>query len=149
MIIYHLKEYCNYIPIDSINLERFFNKFYSDVVSTINFNELICDKCCSSSWHYHAYYERSVIFHSHKISVRITRIICSVCGKTHAILIEPMIPYLYVLFDDLMNVILMNAFLFESSFCASLKHKFASCIIDYPHVVKHNSHKQSILFVPT
>lgn len=78
-----------------------------------------------------------------------TRIICSVCGKTHAILIEPMIPYLSALFDDLMKIILMNALLFESSFCAYLKHKFSPCVMDYLHVIKHNSHHKSMILIPT
>lgn len=149
MIIYHFKNNFNSIPINSNNLEYIFNDFYSKIVSSMDFNDLICDKCCSSSWHYHAYYERSVIFHSHKISVRITRIICTVCGKTHAILIEPMIPYLSALFDDLMNVMLMNASLFESSFCAYLKNKFSYCTQNYLHIVSHNSHNQPIIPIPT
>lgn len=149
MIIYHSNKKFNYISIKSQNLEEVFSRFYSDIISSIDFDNLICDRCYNSSWHYHAYYTRSVVIFSKKIKVKITRIICTVCGKTHAILIEPMIPYLYTLFDDLMNILLYNAFIFESSLCAFLKYKFSSCIKDYVHICKFNARNSSIIIIPT
>lgn len=149
MIIYHSNKKFNYIPIKSQSLEFIFSQFYSDIVHSINFEDLICDTCHSSSWNYHAYYTRSVIIFSEKIKVKITRIICTHCGKTHAILIEPMIPYLYVLFDDLMKVLLYNALLFESSLCDFLKRKFSSCTKDYVHICKFNARQSSVFIIPT
>lgn len=150
MIITNSNNFFNINFNNSVNFELAINKLYSDLVNAIPLDQIICHNCLHHSWHFHAYYDRFIIFHSHKIKIRITRIICSVCGKTHAILIGPIIPYLSELFDDLIKSITLHFFLFEYPLCFYLKKKFLSCEnTTYRDLVLFNSRNNTVLFYPT
>ena len=85
-----------------------FQKTYSSLVSSIDFSKIVCP-CSSNSWDIHAYYDRNISFCGEKIKVRILRIKCRHCGKTHAVLIEDMIPYSSFSGEDFLNMSIDNS----------------------------------------
>lgn len=149
MIISNFKINFNAFINNSHNIECIINDIYFNAVESMNFCSIICDRCLNSSWHLHAYYTKQVNIYSRMIRVRITRIICTVCGKTHAILIEPMIPYISALFDDLVSIIMYSIILLDYSLCSYYRDRFLSCISTYSDCVIFNSRRNSIIFYPT
>lgn len=149
MIITNFLHNFNSIINNSENIEYIINHFYFEAVESMDFDSIICDSCLNNSWYRHAYYSRHVCICGERIHLKITRIICTHCGKTHAILAEPMIPYLSALFDDLMNIIVFNAIIFDYSLCTYLKKKFKVCSNTYPDLVVFNSRNISVIFYST
>lgn len=77
-------------------------KIYDDVLSSLQFHQLSCSCGHSACLFRHAYYYRSVKTPVGKIRLRICRLKCSVCGKTHAVILSSLIPYSQIsLFDQL------------------------------------------------
>lgn len=70
------KEYLNYI----VNLE----------IKTIT-----CPNCGTCDLERHGYYKRYVIISRNKYYIRILRVRCKRCGRTHAVLPDFIIPYLH------------------------------------------------------
>lgn len=66
---------------------------YNNIINSINFDEIECSQCHCHSWHFHSSYERYVDFFNRTHRIYVTRIRCYCCKKTHAILVEDMIPY--------------------------------------------------------
>ena len=67
--------------------------FYNDLISNIQFNQLTCTCGHSGCLHIHAYYERHLKTPSGRIKLRICRVKCECCGKTHAVLPSFIVPY--------------------------------------------------------
>lgn len=109
---------------NSQNIKNIINYIYFDAVESINFSSIICDRCLNNSRHHHAYYEKQINIYGKMIKVRITRIICTNCGKTHAILIEPMITYISTLFNDLIRIVIYSIILLDSSLFFIIKTSF-------------------------
>ena len=149
MILTYLHKKITPILKDAPNVEYTFNQLYSNVVNSLDYKEISCDNCGHNEWRNHAYYFRYVVVFSEKIKIKITRIICTICGKTHAILIEPMLPFLYSLFDDLVEIITYSQLLLVSYQCFYLKRKFSSCNLDYLSVVHFNARNLPIIVITT
>lgn len=98
------KKINTFVP-DSNTLQPLISKFYNDSVNSLNFNNIHCSNCHGSLWIRHAYYFRSLIIFNQKIRIRITRIMCKSCDKTHAILVEDMIHFISLTFHDLYKII--------------------------------------------
>ena len=79
---------------------RFDQKFYNSVVSSLQFHTLECTCGHSGCLTAHAYYSRSIITPNGKVSLMILRVICSECGRTHALLLSSMVPYSQIPADD-------------------------------------------------
>jgi hypothetical protein len=82
-----------------LDLDLFFESMKEYSVDKIPFIELTCP-CCGAKkpvWSYHDSYERYLISYENGITVEhtieITRIICSSCNRTHAIIPEMLIPH--------------------------------------------------------
>lgn len=114
MIIIHLKEKIKHIRQYS----------YNKIVDSIDFSEIECPDCHNSEWSFHARYERFIDLFNRKHKIFITRVICSSCHKTHAILIEDMIPYSIADFDLIINIIDNKDYTF-SSHVSFIKKKFS------------------------
>ena len=84
-----------------------FRKLYSDLIFFIFLLSSIECTCGSHNWHMHSSYSRFYDFLGRKIKVSIQRIICASCGKTHALLIEDMIPFFYFLHSLKSSTVLM------------------------------------------
>lgn len=134
---------------NSQNIKKIINDIYFESVESMNFSSIICDRCSNNSWYRHAYYEKQINIYGKMIKVRITRIICTNCGKTHAILIEPMIPYISALFDVLIKIIVHGIILFDYSLCFYYKSRFSSCSDTYRDLVLFNCRQHSVIFYPT
>lgn len=89
---------------NSQNIKNIINDIYFDAVESINFSSIICDRCLNNSWHHHAYYEKQI--------------------NIYGILIEPMIPYISTLFNDLIRIVIYSIILLDSSLFFIIKTSF-------------------------
>ncbi len=126
-------------------------KIYDKIVCSINFDSISCDNCSHHHWTRHSYYSRCIDYFFGKLKIIITRIICCHCGKTHAILIEGMIPFSSLNFSDIINVLSSH----NSDFVSPphfyyLKHKYRSISLrNYHNFCLHNRRSFSIIFSTT
>ncbi len=79
---------------------RFDQIFYNSVIFALPFHALQCTCGHSGCLSFHARYTRSVITPEGKIKLIITRVICSECGHTHALLLSSMVPYSQIPAED-------------------------------------------------
>lgn len=76
------------------NCKSISQDYYDSIINTLQLNQLTC--CCGHSgcMTIHAYYSRKVkLPNGLIISLRILRVKCSECGRTHAVLLSSMVPY--------------------------------------------------------
>lgn len=67
--------------------------FYDSVINTIQFHQLTCSCGHSACMTIHGYYLRSIKLPDGTLRLRICRVRCSECGKTHALLLSSIVPY--------------------------------------------------------
>lgn len=67
--------------------------FYDKTIYNLQFHRLVCTCGHSGCLSIHGYYNRSVKHGDSCLRLRICRVICSECGKTHALLLSSMVPY--------------------------------------------------------
>ena len=67
--------------------------FYDSVINKLQLHRLTCSCKHSSCLNVHGYYRRTVRISDKRISLRICRVKCSVCGRTHALLLSSIVPY--------------------------------------------------------
>lgn len=79
--------------------------FYNNLIANLQFHQLTCTCGHSGCLHIHAYYERFLKTPSGKLKLRICRVKCECCGKTHAILPSFIIPYSQISLQDQTAVI--------------------------------------------
>lgn len=79
--------------------------YYDDVINAISLEKLRC--CCGQSGclNRHAYYARRIKMKSCVIRLRILRLICKSCGRTHAVLLSEMVPYSQIPLQDQKDLI--------------------------------------------
>lgn len=82
-----------------------FQKHYSDIVFAFDYSKITCDRCGANDWSFHACYFKFVHFFGVKFRIKIYRVICSRCHKTHSIFIDDIIPFLSFRFSDLKNAL--------------------------------------------
>lgn len=78
--------------------------FYDYITKHIDFSLFQCE-CDSTDWSVHCHYDRRVNFLGRMIRIRVTRMICCECGKTHAVFIEDMIPFSAIGYIDIVKVL--------------------------------------------
>lgn len=59
--------------------------FYDDVINSLQFHQLTCSCGHSGCLTIHGYYDRSVKVGDSDIQLHVCRVICSQCGRTHAV----------------------------------------------------------------
>ena len=75
-------------------IERLVNEIYTVALENIDLDKAKCNICNSiGDFEIKGYYIRSIIINYTKVKVRILRVKCKNCGKTHAILFLDFIPY--------------------------------------------------------
>lgn len=75
-------------------LEKKINEIYAEAINSIDFNNVECHKCkVTGDYEVKGYYERYIIINTYKLKIKILRIKCKNCGRTHAILFLDFIPY--------------------------------------------------------
>lgn len=78
--------------LDKIN-DAIAQKLYVEAINKVNFNKIKCCQKKGGSFIVHGYYSRSFRLGECIIRIRITRIKCEYCGKTHAVFFNDVIPY--------------------------------------------------------
>lgn len=66
---------------------------YDSIINRIQLHQLSCSCGHSGCMTIHGYYRRSVKLPDGMIRLRICRVKCSVCNKTHALLLSSLVPY--------------------------------------------------------
>jgi len=79
--------------------------FYDKTICTLQFHQLTCTCGLSGGLTIHGYYYRSVKSGDGSVRLRICRVICSHCGKTHALLLSSFVPYSQVLLKDYIMIL--------------------------------------------
>ena len=70
------------------------NDIYIKETSKIDYNKTLCNKCKSiGQFEIKGYYTRTIIINNNSLRIRILRMKCTKCGKTHAVLFLDFIPY--------------------------------------------------------
>ena len=80
-------------------------KIYTKIIRSIGFSSISCPNCAHHRWHFHAYYVRFFDFFNRSVKIRILRVRCSHCGKTHAVLVRDMIPYSLLSHEDIIQAL--------------------------------------------
>jgi hypothetical protein len=67
--------------------------FYDYCINSLQFHQLTCSCGRSGCLNIHGYYQRKVKTHDGSFILTVCRVICSECGRTHAILPSSIVPY--------------------------------------------------------
>lgn len=81
-------------------------KKYDYFINHLNLYNLKCSCEVRGQCKRHAYYTRSIKTPFGKVRLRILRVICASCGKTHAILLDSIVPYSQVVLKDHIEIIM-------------------------------------------
>ena len=75
-------------------LQKEAQKLYDEATLNLDFNDVKCPRChATGDYKVHGYYTRSLYYNYRRISVRILRVICNACKRTHAILFLDFVPW--------------------------------------------------------
>lgn len=70
--------------------------FYYKTIYNLQFHQLVCTCGHSGCLTIHGYYDRSIKHGDSRLRLHICRVICSECGRTHALLLSSMVPYSHI-----------------------------------------------------
>lgn len=79
--------------------------FYDSLISNIQFHQLPCTCGHSACLKIHGYYTRGIKQSSGVLPLRICRVRCSVCGRTHALIPSSLVPYSLISLTDQVEII--------------------------------------------
>lgn len=85
--------YKTMILISVKDYNHFSQDYYDSVIHNLPFHQLSCTCGHSACLVFHAYYKRGIFLPEGTCSIRICRVRCSECGKTHALLLSSIVPY--------------------------------------------------------
>lgn len=123
-------------------------KNYNKIVDSINFDSISCDSCSHHDWAFHASYSRKICFFDRKVEIIISRVICQHCGKTHAILVEGIVPFSLLSHSEIIDVLVFSdTTLIYPSHLFFLKFKYLDVdISDYHSICFLNQRSLSTIF---
>ena len=81
------------ILISVSNYNHFSQDYYDSVINSLQFHQLMCTCGHSACLAIHAYYKRGIFLPEGTQFLRICRVRCSECGRTHALLLTSIVPY--------------------------------------------------------
>lgn len=84
---------------------QFSQSYYYSMLDRLQFHQLSCTCGHSACLSVHAYYERGVLLPKGTFSLRICRVRCSECGRTHALLPSSIVPYDRISLSDQHRII--------------------------------------------
>lgn len=122
-------------------------KNYNNIIFSLDFSSIECPDCSSHVWQTHAYYFRYCDFFN-RLKLRVLRIRCKKCGKTHVILVQPLIPFSSLHYEDIISILFDNRSV-DSSLFYFLHNKYFSLKKTYTRYCEVNLKKSSCLFVST
>lgn len=92
-------------------MEILVNKLYSEATINLTFNKVVCPSCnMIGNFEIKGYYERTIIVNNYSVRVKILRIKCKDCGRTHAIFFFDFIPY-YQLSSQDSKILLQKSYI--------------------------------------
>ena len=92
----------------TVKIKSLSQKSYDDFLNHLQYHNLTCS--CGISGHFtkHAYYTRTVKTSDGPIVLRILRVICRCCGKTHALFPVCIVPYSQILLNDHLDILICH-----------------------------------------
>ena len=118
--------------IKNINeLSRLANAIYQSNINNIDLNRCKCPHCkATGNYEIKGYYYRNIIFRANKIELRITRVRCCSCNKTHALFFEDIIPYYPLTSIESLELYLhlFDSLIYDSEVLHRLKKRFSMFI---------------------
>ena len=81
-------------------------EIYDRIINSIHLYSVTCTCGHSGCLTRHAYYSRSIRFRSVLVTLKLLRVKCSRCGRTHAILLSCIIPYSQIPLEDQIKIVL-------------------------------------------
>lgn len=103
-----------------------FQNIYNNIFYDLDLFLLKCNKCFGSTFHRHGCYSRKVKVSGRLIDLKIYRVKCKYCNKTHAILPHNIVPYSRIMLseqiriinnDNLKNLMYSNFLIDEDNIC--------------------------------
>ena len=85
--------------------EKEYENQYSTLINNLNIPLLECSCKQIGTLSIHAYYDRCIKTSFGKVKLRILRLICSSCKKTHALLPSFIVPYSQIRIEDQIDII--------------------------------------------
>lgn len=79
--------------------------YYDSVVNSLQLHQITCSCGHAACMCIHGYYFRYVCLPEGKLRLRIMRLKCTLCGRTHAILLSSIVPYCRILLCDQVVII--------------------------------------------
>lgn len=128
-------------------IKIFNQKSYSDSINRLDLASIQCSCGNSNCMKVHGYYLRSVFSFVSQIKIRVVRVQCTSCHKTHVILIESMIPFSLLDRDTILTII-DNRISITYSHTFYLKHKYKD-VYYYDDMCLMNSRKIPCLLITT
>lgn len=122
---------------------------YNNLVFALVLSDIYCNICNSNDWSYHCTYNRHIDIFNRKHEIKIQRIICNKCGKTHAILVEDMIPYSSASYDIVVNMMNKCEVPTSSSFLYFLQAKYNNVALSYEAFCLSSARNHPCLFIST
>lgn len=123
------------------------NKIYNDIVGNLDIKNLRCSCHNDNCFIHHGTYTRKLSFLGCIHRINIIRVKCKCCNKTHAILIETIIPYFINSYNDIININISNDA--DSSYLAFIR---SFCYLSYKDIcndIIKRRNNVSIIFFPT
>ena len=93
------------ILISVSDYNQFSQDYYDSVINSLQFHRLTCSCGHSACLSIHAYYTRGVFLPNGVYQLRICRVRCSECGRTHALLLSSLVPYDRISLSDQHTVV--------------------------------------------
>lgn len=122
---------------------------YNNLIFSLILSDIYCNRCNSNDWSFHCTYSRHIDIFDRKHKIKIQRIKCNECNKTHAILIQDMVPYSSVSFDIVVDILKKTDMPTSSSFLHFLNTKYNDMPISYRHFCLKSKRSFSCFFVST
>lgn len=132
-----------------INFNHNFQNEYYKCISKLHLSKISCS-CENHNWSFHCRYKRYVDFFGFKLRIKIIRIRCLCCGKTHAILFEDIIPFSCINQTEVITLLEEYNTSDQSSYLHFLKSKFTPELLnDYCSLCISASRNFQIIFSST
>ena len=81
------------ITIETENYNLISQDFYNKVINSIDLNQISCPCGHSGCLIFYGSYKRKVQLQDSVLSLTVSRVCCSICGHTHALLLSSIVPY--------------------------------------------------------
>ena len=93
------------ITISTKKINGFNQNNYNKIIEELPFHKLLCTCGQAGQLIKHSYYTRSIKQSNGFLDLRVLRVKCKSCNKTHAILLQFIVPYSQILLHDQISII--------------------------------------------